>query len=320
MPSENLLASILTHHAPTFAGDTSAHAGFPLGSVSDLATLIVLAAAAAIYGVGWVRWRIERKAEGHKRRAFAYGAGIAAIAIALLGPPDWWNGAFFTAHMAQHILLTLVAPPLLVLGAPHRVALAILRPRLRSQVMRVAVRDSVLGRASKLLMAPLLTVLLANGTLLAWHAPALYTAALEDELLHALEHASMFWTAALFWWVVIAPPPQVRRRSTSAALLMLFATWMVSDLLGATLTLATSVLYAGHGVGAAPGDALADQRWGGLLMWVGGGILYAVCMLCMLVVPYLRQRPATALTPRAVSTPEWRASTADLAPSIAPRE
>ena len=99
----------------------------------------------------------------------------------------------------------------------------------------------------------------------------------------------------LFWWVVLAPPPRFLRSSTSDILLMLFATWMVSDLLGATLSLASDVLYPGYADPAFVSPCCGGRSALGRDLDAGrGGTLYAACMLAILVGPYL---PAHSIRP-----------------------
>jgi cytochrome c oxidase assembly factor CtaG len=256
----------------------------------------LLLAIALLYGIGWWKRRQTRPARPHSAShpgwPGAYAAGVAALALALLGPPARENAASFTAHMVQHLLLTLVAPPLLLLGQPGRVILGAFPAAWRRIGVRALVRPVRGWRALTLLMSPLVATLLMNTTMVVWHLPALYTAAVDHPMLHGMQHGSFFWTAVLFWSLVMAPAWLPRRPSASAVILMLFTTWMVSDLVGATLTLANDVLYAGYeaGIEPWPGATLADQRRGGILMWAGGGALFALCMVGILIGPFVRRR------------------------------
>jgi cytochrome c oxidase assembly factor CtaG len=229
--------------------------------------------------------------------AGAYLAGLVSLAVALLGPPDHFASASFAAHMIQHLLLTLVAPPLLLLGRPAHTLLQGLGPRYNRPLLlptlgRVRVRPLLAT-----LTHPLTILLLFNGSLLIWHHPTLYQAALRSEAWHDMEHASFFWTALLFWWVLIEPLPRRHRPSPTATVLVLFATWMLSDLLGATLTLAREPLYPLYAETRTPWGLSpeADQRLGGLIMWVGGGGLFAALLIGFLAAPHVRRgRPPRA--------------------------
>jgi cytochrome c oxidase assembly factor CtaG len=260
--------------------------------VPDLAVLGLLLVIAVLYGMAWRKRRRIGRGQSQRWWPWAYAAGLSALALALLGPPAWENAGSFTAHMLQHLLLTLVAPPLLLLGQPGRMILVLFPPAWRRAGLRALLQDPRRRGILTLVISPLVAGVLMNTATVVWHVPALYDAALRHPLVHSLEHGSFFWPAVLFWSVVIAPVPLVGQRSTSAVLLLLFATWMVSDLLGATLTLANDVLYAAYAGNTAlsPEAALADQRLGGILMWAGGGVLYAFCMLGILIGPYVRRR------------------------------
>ncbi len=225
-------------------------------------------------------------------QALAYLAGLASLALALLGPPDYFGAMLFSAHMVQHLLLTLVAAPLLVLGRPAQVALRGMRPRYRRAVLRCALGRPAVRGALAMLTHPLSVVLLTNGSLVVWHLPGLYEAALQSRPLHELEHACFFGTALLFWWVLVEPVPRHHRLSPTAALLVVFTTWIVGDLLGATLTLTKAPLYPRYAELPKPWPVspLDDQHLGGLIMWLGGGAFYVAVLLGMLVYPHVRQR------------------------------
>ncbi len=214
-------------------------------------------------------------------RAVAYFAGLAALAVALLGPPDHFNGVLFWVHMVQHLLLMLVAAPLLVLGRPIWLALGALPPRTRRGILRATLGSRPVRSSLNLLTHPLVVLVLYNGSFIVWHLPSLYQAAVVNELVHELEHASFFGTALLFWQVLLDPRPWRPRLSTEAAVLLLFVTWMASDLLCATVTLSSELLYPIYAQTPKPGriSPLGDQRIGGALMWVTGGVLYVVLLV-----------------------------------------
>lgn len=224
----------------------------------------------------------------------AYLGGLASLALALLGPFDHFNGVLFSVHMTQHLLLMLVAAPLLVLGRPVQVVLRGLPPRYSRALLRRTAGFRGARRALAVLTHPVSVFVLFNGSFLLWHLPRFYQAAVRSELVHEVEHVSFFATALLFWWVLVDPVPRHHRLSTTAAVLLLFATWMASDLLCATITLAQTLLYPVYAFTPKPWGLtpLADQRLGGAIMWATGGVFYAVVLIGMLAAPYLRARPA----------------------------
>jgi putative membrane protein len=219
---------------------------------------------------------------GHGEAA-CFAAGWLALVAALVSPIDALSGMLFSVHMVQHTLLLLVAPPLLILGRPV--------PALYwglPATWRKAAAARSLGRAAGQIVdavtrRPLLAWVAASAALWAWHMPVLYDAAVADELLHALEHASFFLTALLFWWGLIASRGSLRR-SPGAALLYVFTAAMQSVLLGALLTLSSRPWYSAHRETAGEWglDPLQDQHIAGAVMWVPAGIVYLVAMLAML--------------------------------------
>jgi len=224
-------------------------------------------------------------------RAVAYFAGLAALAVALLGPPDHFNGVLFWVHMVQHLLLMLVAAPLLVLGRPIWLALWALAPRTRRGILRATLGSRPVRSSLSLLTHPLTVLFLYNGSFIAWHLPSLYQAAVVNELVHELEHASFFGTALLFWQVLLDPRPWRPRLSTEAAVLLLFITWMASDLLCATVTLSSELLYPIYAAQPRPWrlSPLGDQRLGGAIMWAAAGVLYVALLLAFLAYPAMRR-------------------------------
>ena len=224
-------------------------------------------------------------------RAAVYLAGLAALATALLGPPDHFNGILFSVHMVQHLLLMLVAAPLLVLGRPVTLILRSLPPRARRRLVGAMLGYRPVRGVLTSLTHPIVVLVLYNGSFVVWHLPSLYQAAVVDPLVHEVEHASFFLTALLFWQVLIDPRPWRRPLSTEAAVLLLFTTWMASDLLCATVTLSSRLLYPVYASEPKPWGLtpLSDQQLGGAIMWAAGGILYAALLVAYLAYPVIRE-------------------------------
>jgi len=123
------------------------------------------------------------------QRAPYFLAGVLLLLLDLVSPLDTLADRYlFSAHVAQHFLLALVIPPLLLLGTP------------RFDLGALIKLERVLGQ-------PPLSWLLGVGTMLAWHLPALFNAALESDALHIFQHLTFLATGTIFW-----------RRSTIAAL------------------------------------------------------------------------------------------------------
>src|SRR5213595_1976869 len=197
-----------------------------------------------------------------RRHVASFVGALVVLFLALNGPLHNLSDTYlFSAHMAQHLLLTLVFPPLLLYGTPAHVIRPLLRPR---WVMAV-------GRFVTRLLA---AALLFTGPIVIWHAPVLYEAALRDHNLHIAQHLVFLTTAVIMWWPVLSPVPDLPRASYGTQLLYLFALGLPMSLAGALITLADGVLYpfyvsAPRVWGLTPA---ADQQLGGLLMWVVGTI------------------------------------------------
>ena len=239
----------------------------------DLNILAGLIAAAVAYAAGLRRlWRAGPGAPSAGQAA-CFAAGLATVALALLSPLDTLAHGLFVAHMAQHMLLVMVAAPLLVLGAPGLPLAVSLAPDWRRRLGRLRHRPAVHG-ARDLLTRPLVAWAVHVGTLWAWHMPGPYQAALGNDLVHAVEHASFLATAVLFWWVVLSRQGR-RRLAPGSAVLYLFAAALQGSALGALLTLAPAPLYPLQAAAAPSGPAaLADQQLAGLVMWVPADLIY----------------------------------------------
>ncbi|HYD53208.1 MAG TPA: cytochrome c oxidase assembly protein [Gemmatimonadaceae bacterium] len=246
--------------------------------------IALLVASALLYARGFAA---RRHHAGTTRapaawRAHAYAAALATLVIALLSPVDALGGALFAGHMVQHLLLTMVAAPLLVLGDPGTSLLWALPIDMRRRMGLAWRRAPTLRAAWRALGHPLTAWSLHFVALVAWHVPTLYERAVRDDAVHALEHASFFVTALLFWWVVAAPRPR-QRMGTGLALLYLFTSALASTILGALITMATVPWYTVHARSALAWgvNALEDQQLAGLIMWVPAGLVYVGAALAL---------------------------------------
>jgi putative membrane protein len=178
--------------------------------------------------------------------------------------------------MVQHELLMVVAAPLIALAAPLVALMWALPPRGRRRVMQAVRRRGVAG-AWAAITAPAAVWLLHAVTLWVWHMPSLFDAALRSETIHAVQHLSFFWTAALFWWGMAHG--RYGRLGYGAAVVYVFATAVHSGVLGALLTLSPHVWYPLYATATSATAAfgltpLEDQQLAGLLMWVPAGVIF----------------------------------------------
>jgi putative membrane protein len=214
----------------------------------------------------------ERAVSGGQRAAFLGGAATLLVA---LGPPldDWADHYLLSAHMVQHLLLTMLAAPLLLLGTP-------------GWLFEPVLRRPLLARAGAALTRPVVAFAIANATFILWHLPVFYEAALRSEALHVLEHQLFLLTALLAWWPVLGAVPAWPSLSLPLRCLYYAAQTIPGGIVGAFITLADPGLYQPYdtarrvfGIGLA-----TDQELAGLLMWVVTSTIY----LLLITVTFFR--------------------------------
>jgi len=237
--------------------------------------IVPIIAAAWVYAKGFRR--AARAGTPHPRRsAVAFFIGLAVVALALASPIDAYAEASFTIHMVQHLLLTLLAPPLLALGAPIALALRSTRPptaRLLSRLLRsvpaVVLSDPVVGWA------------LFVGVAFVIHLTPLFDLALRSQGVHALEHALWLGAALVYWWPIVGRDPSAHPVSYPVRLLSLFLAMPAMSFLALAIYSARAPLYDGYASLPAPWgpSALADQRAGATTMWLVGNLALVLAML-----------------------------------------
>ena len=212
-------------------------------------------------------------------RAGCWLGGMAVVAIALLSPVDGVSQALFAVHMVQHLLLILVAAPLLALGEPLVPMLFALPIRERRRIGRWWKGASALRGLWHGITRPVAAWALHVSAVVLWHLPPAYDAAARSLPVHVGEHLCFFVTALLFWWVVLDRRSR-HRLGTGAAIFYLFTAALASTLLGAAITLAPRPWYTAHwGTTTAWGlTPLEDQQLAGLIMWVPAGLVYLVAL------------------------------------------
>jgi putative membrane protein len=267
-------------------GSAQAHAGQPpaphdIWSAWTWDPLVIfgLAVTGGLYGRGvYVLWQ---RPTGHALipfwRVLVFGVGWLALFVALVSPLDALGEALFSAHMVQHMVLILIAAPLLVLGAPLLPVLWGLPGTWRRQTgLRLGDWQRQFRSSWRVLSHPLAAWCLHTIALWVWHAPVLYEAAIRHRWVHVLEHASFLGTALLFWWTILPTEHGAAWRREPVGVLSIFATAMQSGALGALITFSRTPWYAIYAQttawwGLTP---LEDQQLAGLIMWIPGGTLY----------------------------------------------
>ena len=267
-------------------------------------TIIVgLAVAAGLYVRGWRRLRSRGRGGRSLKpwRAWCFAGGLLSLVLALLSPIGTFDSIFFFTHMIQHVLLIMVAAPLLLLGAPVVPTLWGFSRESRRRIGRLFHQGHPVHRVFSFLTRPGVALALFILILFVWHYPPLYDLAQGRTLIHDLEHALFFGSALLFWWPVIHPSGGRRRLSYGAAILYIFPAKIAGFVLGAGLSLTRTPYYQTYidlpriwGM-----SALDDQQLGGLIMWVFGGLLFIIPLLA-LVLMMMREDEGDVWIPEAV--------------------
>jgi cytochrome c oxidase assembly factor CtaG len=241
--------------------------------------------AAALYWLGGRR-RVSGP-HGHEQagRTLAFSLGLLSILAAVDSPLDPLADTLFAAHMAQHVLLITVAPPLLIVSAPWMRLWQPLPLGFRRAVARAVAlspRLRVLRAIAHALGHPLAAWALASATLIVWHVPALYDLTLRNDAVHQLEHALFFFTALLFWGAVVDSPPFHSRLDWIRRGVFVLTGMLVGWVLAVVLAFARSPLYPAYAsLGHRPGgiSALGDQAIAAGVMWVPGSLSYSIAFV-----------------------------------------
>jgi putative membrane protein len=233
--------------------------------------LAPLAAAAVVYVAA-----ARRTARWPMARTVAWLAGLGVMGIALVSGLDAAADQRLSAHMAQHVLLTLVAPPLLLAGAPVRLALRTGGPETRRALARL-----MRGRLAGVLTHPVVAWSAFAGVMLVTHLTGLYSLAVRHDTVHALEHAAYFWSAVLFWLPLAGAAPVPHRLGPVAMLAYLMTAMAAMAVVGVALG-APEVRYSEYA-------SLDDQHLAAGIMIGTGAIATLVATFAVLWPALLRE-------------------------------
>ncbi len=197
-----------------------------------------------VAGFGWLRLvrRIDRAHPANpvqRRRTVAFFGGLAAIAVALLSGIDAYDTTLFSIHMVQHLLLTLVAAPLIALAAPITTLLRAASPDVRRRVILPILHSRVL----KVVSFPVVAWLAFAAVMWGTHFSPLFDASLENPLVHDLEHALFLGAGLLFWWPAVGLDPSPWRMSHPVRAMYVFLQMPQNTFLAVTILNSSAVLY-----------------------------------------------------------------------------
>jgi putative membrane protein len=226
-------------------------------------TVIGIVALGALYGVGLRSAARAGDAPTLAQRA-AFAAGLVVLFAALNGPiHDLSDSYLFSAHMVQHLLLTMLVTPLLIVGMSS----SMLRPILARPVLSAIARRLTAGPAAFAIF---------NVTLIAWHLPPLYNLAMVDHGVHIVQHLCFLAASVLMWWPLLSPIPELPPLPRPLQMLYICLLMIPMSVVGMIITYADEVLYPAYESaprisGLSPQQ---DQLVGGLIMWIPGSLIY----------------------------------------------
>jgi len=212
-------------------------------------------------------------------RTVAYLAGLAAIVLALLSPVERYETALLSVHMVQHMLLQLVAAPLLLLSAPMTLALRVASPGARGWLLGV-----LHSRLLRVITHPLVAWTAFVVVNWGWQFSPLYDLAAESTLVHYLQHAVYLGVALLFWWPIVAADPAPRKLAFPGRMAYVVLSIPQSSFLGITMMNVQPSLYAHYATQLRDwGPSFADDlHLAGTMMWEMGSMVFVVAMLLVL--------------------------------------
>jgi putative membrane protein len=229
-------------------------------------TVIGLGALAGIY-----LWRARKAPPGQSLswpRRFSFFAALFVIFASLNGPlHDLSDDYLFSAHMVQHLVLTLAMPPILLAGIP-------------GWMLRPLLRNTTIARITRKLTKPVVCFTIFNVIIAAWHIPALYNSAMANHNIHIVEHLMFMSAAVLMWWPLMSPLPELPRLAYPGQMLYCFLMSIPMSIVAIYITMADHVLYPAYSAAprVTPLSPMDDQMLGGLIMWVPGGLIFALIM------------------------------------------
>jgi cytochrome c oxidase assembly factor CtaG len=240
-----------------------------------------------VVAVGWWLWAVRRVNAVHRtnpvprRRTVAFLGGMVALAFALLSGIGRYDTALFSVHMVQHVLLMLVAAPLIALAAPITLVLRLSSPETRREWILPVLHSRVV----RILAHPVVAWLMFAAMMWAVHFSPLFDASLEDPLVHNVEHVLFLTGALLFWWPAVALDPAPWRMSHPARIGYLFTQMTQNTFLAVVILNAGAPLYRHYATLVRPWGmtALEDQRLAAGIMWIAGDAIFLTAILAVMV-------------------------------------
>ena len=252
---------------PTLVFPFLLHAGATLSASRfsvHISTVIGIVALAALY---YWRARVQQRATGRSIERSKPTLLVVALLILFLSLNGWLHDLsdsyLFSAHMVQHLLLTLVVAPLLIMATP-------------AWMLRPALASPTVSAIARWITNPRHAFALFNVVLAGWHLPSLYNLALAVHPVHIAQHLMFLVAAVLMWWPILSPLPELPRLAYPLQMLYLFLMSIPMSIVAVYIAYADTVLFPAYA--AAPRvwgiSPLQDQQLGGLIMWIPGGLFF----------------------------------------------
>jgi putative membrane protein len=254
-------------------------------------TVIGIAALGALYV--WGARRAHR--DPTTAQKIYFGSGLLLMFASLNGPlHDLSDDYLFSAHMVQHLLLTLALPPLLLAGVPGWMIRRPLATGFIAPIARFFTR------------APIAFVTF-NVVIAAWHLPPLYNAAMAHHSIHIVEHLMFMVAAVLMWWPLMSQLPELPRLAYPGQMLYAFLMSIPMSIIAVYIAMSDHVLYPAYAAAprVLPLSPLEDQLLGALIMWIPGGIIFYIIMTVVFFKWNARGEDSTA-----GAQVDWKPSTA----------
>lgn len=248
-------------------------------------TAALVLAGVYLLGVRRLHRRGDRWVTG---RTVAWLTGCAALLLATSSGLGRYGPAMFSVHMGQHMILGMLVPILLVLGAPVTLALRALPPagRARPPGPREWLLAAVHSPVARLFTHPLVALALFVGSYYALYFSALFPAALPEHWAHKVMNLHFLLVGTLFFWPIVGIDPAPRRLPPAARMGLVFASVPFHAFFGVAVMGANSALggdyYRSLALPWVP-DVLRDQQLGGGLAWAAGEIPLLIVVIALLI-------------------------------------
>jgi putative membrane protein len=254
-------------------------------------TVIGIAALGVVYL--WAEKALHRRAS-YAQRSFFF-SGLLVMFASLNGPiHDLSDDYLFSAHMVQHLLLTLAVPPLLLAGVP-------------GWMIRRPLATGFIAPAARYFTRAPIAFVTFNLVIAVWHLPGFYNAAMANHGLHIVEHLMFMVAAVLMWWPLLSQLPELPRLAYPGQMLYSFLMSIPMSIVAIYIAMSDHILYPAYAAAprVLPLSPLEDQLLGALIMWIPGGLIFYIIMTVVFFKWNARGEDSTA-----GAQVDWKPSTA----------